>query len=333
MASTSRGPGGAPPSRSRPATTRSSSSAAARARSRPPTRWAGWASSTRSSRPTRHPAACSAAGRSSSASCPGPSRTPRRPGRRHAFERYDWNSLLAEEPELRAIQVGLMDGSSDFPSRPEMERNLAAFADRAGIRIRYGCRWESTRREEGPDGDRFVLVTSDGEYRCRDAIFAVGVAEPWRPDAPGMDLVAHYADTRPAETYAGKRLFIVGKQNSGFELASGLLQWASRIVLASPSPGQALGQHAFPRRRSGALRPAVRGPQPGRRRLDPRRVDRPHRAIVRRRLQGPSASAATPAPRSCSRPTRSSPRRGSSRRCSTCRISASPRSARAGCRR
>jgi thioredoxin reductase len=155
-----------------------------------------------------------------------------------AYERYDWNSMLSDEPGLRALQVGFMDGSSEFPSRPEMESNLAAFADRAGIRIRYGCRWESTRREDGPGGERFVLVTSDGEYRCRVAVFAVGVAEPWRPDAPGMDLVAHYADTRPAETYADKRLFIVGKQNSGFELASGLLQWASRIVLASPSPAK-----------------------------------------------------------------------------------------------
>ncbi|HTC85222.1 MAG TPA: NAD(P)-binding domain-containing protein, partial [Candidatus Acidoferrum sp.] len=154
------------------------------------------------------------------------------------FERYDWNSLLVDDPALRAIQVGFMDGSSEFPSRPEMEANLVSFTDRAGIVIRYGCRWESTRHEDAPDGERFVLVTSDGEYRCRAAIFAVGVAEPWRPAAPGMELVAHYADTRPAETYAGKRLFIIGKQNSGFELASGLLQWASRIIVASPSPAK-----------------------------------------------------------------------------------------------
>ena len=153
-----------------------------------------------------------------------------------AYERYDWNSMLSEDPALRALQVGFMDGSSEFPSRPEMEANLSSFVERAAIPIRFDCRWESTRREEGPDGERFVLVTSDGEYRCRVAVFAVGVAEPWRPDAPGMDLVAHYADTRSAETYADKRLFIIGKQNSGFELASGLLQWASRIVLASPSP-------------------------------------------------------------------------------------------------
>ncbi len=33
-------------------------------------------------------------------------------------------------------------------------------------------------------------------------------------------------------------MFIIGKQVSGFELASGLLQWACQIVLASPSPAK-----------------------------------------------------------------------------------------------
>jgi thioredoxin reductase len=155
-----------------------------------------------------------------------------------AYERYDWNSLLAEEPENRALQAGLMDGSSYFPSRAEMELNLATFAERAGIAVRYGCRWEATRRESTAAGDRFVLETSDGEYRCCVAVFAVGVAEPYVPPTPGLEHAPHYAETRPAETYAGKRVFIVGKQNSGFELASGLLPWARAIILASPSPAK-----------------------------------------------------------------------------------------------
>lgn len=165
---------------------------------------------------------------------------PYAPADRHsrAFQRWDWNSLLAEEPELRGLQAEFMDGTSDFPSRPEMQANLEAFADRAGLEIRHDCRWERTRREETPDGDRFVLETSDGEYRCRFVILAVGVAEPYSPSTPGIELAVHYADTRDAASYAGKRLFIIGKQNSGFELASGLLQWASRISLSSPSPAK-----------------------------------------------------------------------------------------------
>ena len=151
------------------------------------------------------------------------------------YERYDWNSLLGEEPEERAIQPGLMDGSSYFPSRPEMEANLVAFAERAGIAVRYGCRWTATGLESSPAGNVFALETTDGIYRCAALVVAVGVAEPRTPPGVGMELTRHYADVRPAETYAGQRVFIIGKQNSGFELASGLLPWARQLVLSSPS--------------------------------------------------------------------------------------------------
>ena len=155
-----------------------------------------------------------------------------------AYERYDWNSLLGEEPATRALQPGLMDGTSYFPSRPEMEANLVAFVDRAGLAIRYNCRWTGTTRESGPDGDVFAIETTDGVYRSRTMVVAVGVAEPRTPPGIGMALTHHYADVRPVETYAGKRVFIIGKQNSGFELATGLLPWARQIVLASPSQAQ-----------------------------------------------------------------------------------------------
>jgi thioredoxin reductase len=149
-----------------------------------------------------------------------------------AYERFDWNSLLGADERTRAIMPGVMDGTSYFPSRPEMEKGLVAFTDRAGIKIRYGCKWESTRQ----DGREFVLTTSDGEYRAQVAVFAVGVAEPWRPAMLQVEGVQQYGELRPVETYANRRVFIVGKQNSGFEIATGLLPWARQIVLASPSP-------------------------------------------------------------------------------------------------
>ena len=151
-----------------------------------------------------------------------------------AYERFDWNSLLGDDHETRAIMPGVMDGTSYFPSRPEMEKGLVTFADRAGIKVRYGCRWESTRQENG----EFVLTTSDGEYRAQVAVFAVGVAEPWRPPVLHVEGVQQYGELRPVETYANRRVFIVGKQNSGFEIATGLLPWARQIVLASPSPAR-----------------------------------------------------------------------------------------------
>jgi thioredoxin reductase len=155
-----------------------------------------------------------------------------------AYERYDWNSLLADEPQARALQAGLMDGTSSFPSRPEMEQNLALFAERARVAVRYDCRWTGTRQVEDAEGDGFVLQTTDGEYRAEALVIAVGVAQPYSPPGVGMELTHHYADVRPAETYAGHRVLMLGKQNSGFELANGLLQWACSIALVSPSPAK-----------------------------------------------------------------------------------------------
>lgn len=150
------------------------------------------------------------------------------------YEWYDWNSLLAEEPEYRSLTPEFMDGVSYFPARHEMEKQLGEFVHRTGIECRYGCRWESTRRT---DDGRTIVSTSDGEYSCDVAVFATGMAEPWKPSGiEGIEHVPHYIDLRPPETYAGRRVFLIGKRNSGFELADGLLPWARQIILASPRP-------------------------------------------------------------------------------------------------
>ena len=93
--------------------------------------------------------------------------------------------------------------------------------------------WESTRSED----DGFVLVTSDGEYRCRACVFALGMTEPWRPPIPGLDEAPHYADTRSPKRYEGRSVFIVGKRNSGFEVAEGLLPWARGARAGLTAPG------------------------------------------------------------------------------------------------
>jgi thioredoxin reductase len=151
-----------------------------------------------------------------------------------AYEWFDWNSLLAEEPAHQALVPTFMDGTSYFPSRPEMEQGLQAFAERAGIKCRYGCTWQSTRR----DGEGFVLTTTDGDYRCRVAVFATGMAQPWKPGLEGIDAIPHYVDLDDPKSYADKRVFLIGKRNSGFEVADGLLPWARQIILASPRPAR-----------------------------------------------------------------------------------------------
>jgi thioredoxin reductase len=146
------------------------------------------------------------------------------------YERYDHNSLVADEPERRALVPAQMGRESIFPTRAEMEAGLRAFEAASDVRVRYGCRWESTTVTD----DGLVLGTSEGEYRCRCAVFAVGMTDPWKPDFHGIEDVPHYAATRAAGDYRDRSVLLIGKRNSAFELADGLLPWARRIVLVSP---------------------------------------------------------------------------------------------------
>ncbi len=168
------------------------------------------------------------------------------------YEWYDWNSLLGDEPGHQATVAEFMDGSFYFPSRAEMQMGLNAFVARAGIKVRYNCRWESTAEQEGS----FVLGTSEGEYRCKVIVFAIGTTTPWKPPNPGLELVPHYADTKPLNEYRNKEVFIVGKRNSGFELADALLPVARRIILGSPSPARiSVVEHAAVGARARYLQP------------------------------------------------------------------------------
>lgn len=97
------------------------------------------------------------------------------PNKTSVDERYDWNSLWADEVRHRSLIPRFMDGTSYFPRRSEMEQGLVAFAEKTRLRVRYGCRWEATSRSE----DRFVLHTSDGDYDAPLLVFATGVTKPW----------------------------------------------------------------------------------------------------------------------------------------------------------
>ncbi|HVF52917.1 MAG TPA: NAD(P)-binding domain-containing protein [Actinomycetota bacterium] len=148
------------------------------------------------------------------------------------YERYDWNSLIGDSPKLGGLVADQMEGKIYFPSRAEMQAGLAAFATKARIRVRWNCEWQSTRHEDGC----FVVSTSDGEFKCKVLIVATGMTEPWKPQIPGLEAAPHYAETRFPKEYSGKSVFIVGKRNSAFELADGILAYAKQMFLASPRP-------------------------------------------------------------------------------------------------
>ena len=151
-----------------------------------------------------------------------------------AFEAHDQNSLVADDPELGSLVLDHLGDDNRRPARDEMAAGLRSFAERARIRIRYGCRWEWTSRRE----DALVLGTSDGEYTCAAAIFAIGMTEPWAPPIPGLDLDMHYVNVSSApDRFRDRRVVIVGKRNSAFEVGEAIVRSGLReLTLVSPRP-------------------------------------------------------------------------------------------------
>ncbi len=148
------------------------------------------------------------------------------------YELHDQNSLVADEQELGALVPREIAAGHRRPSRDEMVAAMRTFAERAPVPVRYGCTWGSTRLEE----NAVVLVTGDGEYRCRAAVFAIGMTEPWVPPIPGLEVDHHYVNvSSDRDRYRDRRVVIVGKRNSAFEIGEAVSRQGVReLSLVSP---------------------------------------------------------------------------------------------------
>lgn len=144
--------------------------------------------------------------------------------------RFDWNSLLCDDPTLRFRHY-----SQDyFPDAARMQAYLADFAARYRLDIRYDARATEVTRERG----MFVVRDVHGRrFAGRRLIVATGLWTPNLPAIPGAERCETYAtcSVDPAD-FVNQRVLIVGKGNSAFETADRLMGAAATIHLCSPTP-------------------------------------------------------------------------------------------------
>jgi thioredoxin reductase len=142
--------------------------------------------------------------------------------------RWDWNSLLGDEPALRFSRYS----AQYYPDPDDLLCYLADFAERHQLKIQSRT---EVARVSRPNGT-FVVTDQDGRhYRARQVIIATGLFKPFTPDFPGADLCEQYNthDTDLAR-FVNKRVLVVGKGNSAFETANHLNDVAAAIHICSP---------------------------------------------------------------------------------------------------
>ena len=167
-----------------------------------------------------------------------------------AYERYDWNSLHrrgavapGDPARVHGRHLGVPVAAGDG-GQARRVRAAGRPADplRLPLDRRPGAGW---RR-------RFVLETTDGEYRCRRRRLRGrrrGAVHARDARARARGPLRRHPD---AETYAGRRA--LHHRQAELRLRAGQRAPAtgrSRIVLASPRPAQAVGRDALAGRASG----------------------------------------------------------------------------------
>lgn len=144
--------------------------------------------------------------------------------------RWDWNSLLSP-----TAQPLFADYSTDwFPHADAMVAYLSDYQRSHVPAVRFG----TDIRRIDRDGDGFRLHAADGRvFTCDCLVMATGWGGPYIPSIPGIEHALGY-ETAPVdpEAYRGRRVLVIGKGNSAFEMATPLLDHAALVHLASPHP-------------------------------------------------------------------------------------------------
>ncbi len=145
--------------------------------------------------------------------------------------RFDWNSLLSNDPSLRFTRYS----SEYFPAADDLLRYLVDFCSRSQLHVRFDTRVLAI---EKTSGGYQIHIEGSAPLAARRVVMATGMA-PYLPPISGIEQVERYEDfpTDPAG-FRDARVLIIGKGNSAFETATSLIPTAAAIHLVSPNSVQ-----------------------------------------------------------------------------------------------
>lgn len=148
--------------------------------------------------------------------------------------RWDWNSLLTEESDVKTQPLFTSYTQEYFPKADTLVQYLQDFAKNFNLKLAYGSKVAKLSKE----GKTFSIACDNGKvYNTECVVIATGFRKSATPDIPGIELVPSYEtmDVDPKK-YANHEVLIIGKGNSGFETADNLIHTSALIHVLSPNP-------------------------------------------------------------------------------------------------
>ena len=151
---------------------------------------------------------------------------------REAQLRYDWNSLLCDDDDMAFTNYT----REYFPDCKLYAQYLRDFAERFDLNIQYNTRVDGIHKDAIEPNTYLIKDENGSTIRTRCLIVAVGIAKPYIPEIPGIELTENYEDMPlDPDDFNDQRVLILGKGNSAFETANHLIG-ATRVThLCSPN--------------------------------------------------------------------------------------------------
>lgn len=145
--------------------------------------------------------------------------------------RFDWNSLLTDDYSFPFSAYS----KKLYPKADDLVRYLNDFADKYSLNISYGIEVLGICKS---DHGGYELSVSTGQIlKCSKLVIASGFSKAYSPDIPGLELCDTYADvSTDPDSFDNKRVLVIGKGNSAFEIADLALESCSLLHIASPNP-------------------------------------------------------------------------------------------------
>ncbi len=124
-------------------------------------------------------------------------------------------------------------GANLFPSRAEFLSYLESYTERFSLPLNLGVEARALKQH----GDAWQVETNEGTYAARVVVVATGImSSPVLPSLPGMDKfkgeLIHSSSYKKPDSFAHKRVLVVGIGNSGAEIAVELAGAEARVAVS-----------------------------------------------------------------------------------------------------
>lgn len=141
--------------------------------------------------------------------------------------RFDWNSLLSDDHGVLFKEFS----REYFAPADALVKYVEAFAKRYIKNVRYSFTIDKISR----DKDGFRVFGGGEELRAKCVVLATGLSKPYVPRIEGIEHCDLYTDVSVnPDDFADKRVLVVGKGNSGFEIVDALIPTTSMLHIVSP---------------------------------------------------------------------------------------------------